>query len=451
MMKSPGHRPRNLLAAAILTALAGSALAAEPSLRVLTPITGGTLDRVVELASVRYEPGSRSLVASTDAGNFDCGTATAPAAGELKLVLDGKSYAVRTSALPTGLPQPILYSPAGRQFTLSLLDITSTSCASTGVTAFDLVVLGADGTVTARSRIGEAVQLYLPNGTAAPQPVVAMSVADPIRCESYGIDAGGIDHQLTGANGEPQLLFGFDRIDYRLQADSNGRRELRHVPKLSASGLPLVQCTSPGYKMGSEGAGGAAPDTLFASGFEAPQAAADVRLTLASDWLQSSLPVVGVSDGRRLGFRPVEDADGVYLTLTVRNAGVSTAVGVKVREYLRTATTDIHVEQGAEAVACTSLPADASPDPCAALFRATGADGTDPLAFPLALDIARLKAGHGFELRLHRQLQVPGGSSATQLAVGYAAFVNPITPAEEDVAADATLGNNAQWVDFAVS
>lgn len=448
MMESFGNGPRNTLATAILVALAGPLVAAEPSLKVISPITGGTTEKVVELTQVRFEPDSRTLVATSLAGNFDCGSVTAPTAGALKLSLDGKQYAVRTTSLPTGLTQPIMYAPGPTQFTLSLVDVVSTACASTGVTMFDMVVLGADGAVTARSRIGQAAQVLLPNGTAAPQPAMVMSVADPIRCESYGVDSGGIDHQLTGANGEQQLLFGFDRIEYRLLTDSNGRRELRHIPKLSAGGLPLVQCTSPGLKMGVDGAGGVAPNMLFASSFEMSEAAADVRLVLSSDAFLPEPPVVP-APSKRLGFVP--ESDGAYLNLLVTNTGVSTAVDVKVREYLLTGATDIHVEQGTTAVTCTPVPVDASPDPCAALSRATGSTGTDPLAFPLALDIARLKAGHGFELRLHRQLRVPTGSSTTQLAVGYAAFVNPITPAETDVAPDATLGNNAQWVDFAVS
>lgn len=446
MMESFGNGPRNALATAILVALAGSAVAAAPSLKVLSPITGGvTTERVVALNSVRYEPSSLTLVATTEAGNFSCGTENAAGNG-LKLSLDGRQYAIRTEALPTGLTQPIAYAPGPTQFTLSLVDIASSACASTGITMFDLVVLGADGAVTARSRVGQTVQVLLPSGTASPQPAMVMSVVDPIRCESYGVDAGGIDHQLTTANGEQQLLFGFDRIDYRLQADGNGRRELRHVPKLSPSGLPLVQCTSPGFKMGSEGAGGSAPDMLFASSFEVSEGAADVRLVLASE---SFLPESPTSSSKRLGFVP--SSDGAYLTMSVINSGASTAVDVKVREYLLTGATDIHVAQGSTAATCTPLPADASPNPCTTLARATGSNATDPLAFPLALDLARLKAGHGFELRLHRQLLVPTGSSATQLAVGYAAFVNPLTPAETDVAPDATLGNNAQWVDFAVS
>jgi hypothetical protein len=430
-LKQPrGCGARHALATAIVVALAGAAIAAEPSLRVLSPITGGATENVVELSSVEFRPGSRVLVARSVAGNVECGPEQT-VGNVLKLELDGKFYAIRTGTLPTGLSAPISYAPTATQFSLSLEDVQSNQCASTGVTMFDFVKIGPDGQVTARSRVSQLIQVLLPEALGG-YPLAVIRVADPLHCESYGANDPGVAGQLTYPNQNAVALFGLDRLEYRLQT-VGGRREIRHHPKVSPFGVQLVQCSSPGLLMGAIGAGGGSPDVLFASSFELREAQADVVLDLASNARLSNGGGPAAVD--TIGF---EGDDGVYMTLTVRNIGRSAARDVRVREYLRNGSVDeMQVVAGELLPTCTPLPENAEPNPC------TGLD----LDFPLSFEVSRLDAGQGLAVQLHRKLlnEVVG----EEIKVGYAAFVDPLP--SSDAAADATLGNNAQWVNFAVS
>jgi hypothetical protein len=433
-MKQPrGCGARHVLASAIVVALAGSVSAAEPSLRVLSSIADGiTTQADIELTDVEFRPGSKLLLARSRAGNVECAQQSTAVGDVLKLELDGKQYAIRTSALPTGLSAPISYAPGSARFSLSLDQIASADCASTGVTMFDFVMVGPNGQATARARVAELVRVLLPT-SVAPYPVTVLRVADPLHCESYGIDEPGMVGDLTYSNGTvPVPLFGLDRVDYQL-ASVNGRRELRHVSRVSDEGVQLVQCTSPGLLMGALTAGGAAPGLLFGSSFERREAQADVELALDSDWrIGSDSNTLAAVD--KIGF---VGESGAYLALTVRNVGRSDAVGVKVREYLRNgADAEMQVSDG-DAASCTPLPENAQPNPCTGLN----------LGFPLRFDLPVLPRGHGVALQLHRRLE--NAIEGQQIAVGYAAFVSPLPTST--AAADATLGNNSQWLNFAIS
>jgi hypothetical protein len=421
MMHSPGCGRRTALTTAILIALAGSVSAAEPRLRV----TSGGSERVVDLGKVRFDTGTRRLVATSLAGNIECGSVAAPASGVLQLELDGKRYPIKTGS---GVA-PVSYSPASGEIVLAVDDVANAAaCVSTNITKLDLVTYGMNGQVTARSRIAQTVRLTLPDGTH-PTPAVELVLADPLNCETYGEGSPGIDQAVVYANGDEDVLFGVERYEYRLQ-EVNGRRELRQYPKIDSSGIPVLQCSSPGLLMGSLGAAGAAPGMVFGSSFEPSDAMSDVRVQLASDAL------VG---GAKLSFKDSSDA---WISVTVSNTGRADATGIKVREHVRrTSAGAIHVTAGTEAPECVPIPVDADPNPCTALAQGT--------QFPLKFALERLAPGHGMTVRLHRTLAERGTDQDAKVEVGYAAFVNPVPGA--NAAADAALGNNSQWVNFAVS
>lgn len=421
MVQSPGPGSRRLLSAAILLALTGAAGAADPTL----DIEGAPA--AIPLSEVSFRPDSKLLYARTLAANYDCGTvSTPPAAGSMQLELDGNRYEI---AVPVGSP-PISYSSALAEFSFALSGVTTADCKSSGATLMDVVVMGADGEPTARSRIGQAVHAHLPTDLA-PNPAVDLTLMDPIRCESFGLNFFGIDAHVTDPNVEATPLTGIERIEYRLP-NGTSRGELRVHPQLSPSGVQRVQCTSPGFALG-KGEAGAVPGRVFFSAFEALEAMADVVLTLASDRLST--------DGTDK-VNVVSGSDGVRLQLTVRNVSQHSASGVKLREYLR-GNGDLaamHITAGAEGATCTPIPADAVQN-CP--------DLTGAAAFPLRLDLPTLAAGHGLSLVLHRELQVPAGTELDQVAVGYAAFVDP--ESGTTTMPDGMLGNNAKWVNFAVS
>jgi hypothetical protein len=422
-MPFPGCGRRTALATAIVVALAGSVSAAEPRLQVTS---GGADPRLIELSgSVRFETSTRRLLATSLAGNIDCGSVAAPANGVLHLELDGKRYPIKTN----GGAAPVSYNVTTGDIVLAVDDIAgATDCVSTNITKLDLVTYGMNGQVTARSRLAQNVRLMLPDGTN-PTPAIELVLADPLDCETFGESSPGIDKMVTYANGgAPEALFGVDRYEYRLQ-EVNGRRELRQYAKIDASsGIPLLQCTSPGLLMGPLGAAGAAPDLVFGSSFEPSDATSDVRVELSGDTLV----------GTTLGFT----GDDAYITVTVSNAGRADATGVKFREFVRRTTPGaIHVSKGSDAIECTPIPEIANPNPCAALPSGDG--------FPLRFALDRLAPGHGIRLRLHRKLVERGSAPGEKVEVGYAAFVNPAPAA--NAAADAALGNNSQWVNFAVS
>lgn len=408
-----------LLPSAILAALAGNAAAVDPRLS----ISGAAAP--IDLKEVRYTPGTKLLYARSLAGNFDCGTASAPAAGSMQLDLDGNRYEI---LVPTS-GAPINYAPGMANFTFGLSGAIGGNCKSSGATVMDFVMMGADGQPTARSRIGQTVRAMLPT-TLEPTVALDITLMDPIRCESFGINADGIDAMLTDVNTVQTGLTGIDHIEYRL-AEVNGRRELQVYPRVAPSGVQRVQCTSPGLALGSGGAG-AVPGQVFSSAFEPSEAAADIGLTLSS----SSLI------GEDVKF--VVGGDGARIQLTLVNGGRSDAVGLKVREYLRGALDPalLHVVAGTDAISCTPIPVAATAN-CPSFGTASA------VAFPLSFDLPSLAPGQGLQLTLHRQLQVPSGTaSGASVEVGYAAFVDP---APLTGAADYSLGNNAKWVDFAVS
>ncbi len=409
---------RRALSAAILLALTGTAAALDPQLDISgAPAT-------IPLSEVRFTPGSKLLYARSLAGNFECGTASTPTAGKMQLDLDGRRYEIVESGNGT-----IGYAPTTGTFSIALTGVTSSNCISSGATVMDLVALGATGEPTARSRIGQAVHATLPSSTE-PTVVVDMTLMDPIRCESYGLNPDGIDAMLTDANGSGTPLTGVARLEYRL-AEVGGRRELRMHSELASSGVQRVQCTSPGLALGRSAAG-AVPGQVFFSAFEPIESMADVNLSVGGGWI--------TADGSTV--RIPGDSDGARVELTIVNPSRTDAADVRVREYLRTPS-DISVMRvvaGTDAITCTPLPADAAGNPCAALPASP--------SFPLGFDIPTLRAGEGLRLTLHRQLA--SGVAGQTVDVGYAAFVDP-QPASLGAAADGVLGNNAKWVDFAVS
>jgi hypothetical protein len=428
MMQSPGCGPRRALVSAIVLALAGSAVAAEPRLRVVSPGTS----RVIELTEASYEPGNRRLRAFSVAGNIECGNLPEPPAGALHLELDGRRYAINSTMLPAGLAAPVTYSPAELLFSLAIEGAISSDCQSTGVTTFDLVAVGPDGNATARSRIARAGYLHLPN---AANPIMELALADAMHCETYGDDGGGIDQLLTYADGEQAMLFGIDRYEYRL-TEAGGRRDLRQHSRISAAGIQLVQCTSPGLPMGRNHAAGQVPGLVFDSSFELADGAAEVGVTLASNSFRPAAP--GALP--ELGY--VVDSDGVFLTMTVRNTGRTDAAGVRIRELPGgVELAPMALDRGIGALTtCTPIPVDAEPDPCGGLAQLE--------AFPLTLALERLPVGQGLSITVNRRLVGPL-DPAVRLPAGYAAFVDPVPG--DDSAPDVRLGNNSQWVNFAVS
>jgi hypothetical protein len=422
MMQSPGCGRRTALATAIVIALAGSVSAAEPRLKV----TAGGSEREVELSHpLRFQTGPLRLVATSLAGNVECGTVTAPADGVLQLELDGKRYPIKTN----GAGAPVSYTLASGNVVLAIDAPSATACVSSNITKLDLVTYGVNGQVTARSRIAQSVQMMVPDG-ASPAPVVVLALADPMDCETFGGSNPGIDNLVTFAHGgEPEVLFGVDRYEYRLQ-EVNGRRELRQYPKIDPSGIPVLQCTSPGLLMGPLGSAGAVPGMVFGSSFEPSDAMSDVRVQLASTAL------VGTT---KISFKDSPDA---YVDVTVSNTGRAAATGIKVREHVpRNSPGAIHVVAGADAPACVPIPEDADPNPCAAVAQGR--------AFPLKFTLDRLEPGQGMTVRLHRVLAERGEDEQAKVEVGYAAFVSPAQGS--NAAVDAALGNNSQWVNFAVS
>jgi len=423
MVQRHGCGSRRALCIAVTLALSGTA-AAEPRLNIAgAPAT-------IELGSVRFVPGQKLVSAVSLAGNVGCPTSVAPPEGTLQLELDGQRYQI---AIPADGSAPISYSPSTAELSFGLVGVTSSECASSGETILDLVTIGANGDPTSRSRIAQNVRAYLPTAQA-PRVVLDVTVLDPIRCESFGDNPEDIDGLLVDANGDESMLTGIERVEYRLGA-SSGRRELRVISRRSASGVQLLQCTSPGLALGS-GVPGGSPGIFFASGFEAADSMADVSVSLASDWFKAdATDIIGIK---------ADGIDQARLVLTVMNNAGSDAAGVRIREYTPRANAALlSVTGGSPDVTCEPIPADAV---------ANCPEVVDGAGFPLNLNIPQLPAGQGLRLTMHRSLQLPANPvDGASVAVGYAAFVDPDPAAGSSAAPDTALANNTRWVNFAVS
>jgi len=429
-MLSSSRRPlrQAVLAVAVAAALSPDAVYADQTLRLRSGNGSVATQRDVQISSVVFSPGSKTLTVTTRAGNYDCGNVAAPADGVLRASIDGRSYAIETDAAArpplqingVAQDQPIVYEQAAKRFNITLSGLVSTSCApglsfGPSANAYDLVFDGLPPRA-----IGETV--YFDAATRT----FEVRVTEPVLCESYATAAdNGLRIALADANdfrfesGLAQVLGGFASVTF-----VPGERSLRPIAQ-RLSGAPRVQCTAP-----SSGAGGGAvppPGQIFLSGFEEFSGAG------GSGGVSLSVAAANATDGRR----DARIGDSIAITVTVRNDATAPVRNVRIREYF----------PRAGGVSAAVIGQGTSNDSCVKLGD-NSACGFTTLGAPLVVDAGEIAPGAGYVFTLHRQLTAASGGSRADL--GYAAFVDP-NPGSGAVA-DAGLDDNSGWVSvFAVS
>lgn len=250
--------------------------------------------------------------------------------------------------------------------------------------------------------------------------------ANPILCESYG--TGGVTLVLAGPNnplfsvapGDAMVLPGFSSVGYVV-----AQRSLRPVSG-EVNRSPLVQCSVPGANVG--GGGPQPTSSLFGSGFEVSEGAANVKLFLTVNG--ESAPVLGGALGTT-----------TQIVLRVQNDGPSIARNVRIREYAP-------LQAAFDAGLAPVQVGKAAPDSCviAGGTAPCGGQATDP-AFPLAFNLAELGVGQAVEFTLNRR--ATAGAVGASTPVGFAAFVDPAM--SNGSGPDLDLADNMAWSTFAVS
>jgi hypothetical protein len=401
----------------------GAAEAVDPTLQVVSGTSSSETRRPVALTSARFDIATRSLIATTRAGNFACSSSQVPGAGVLKLRIDGNSYPVTTSALPGTLDAPIEYLPSTVTFALGLSGAgVAGNCSSTHATATNL---GLVFPTQRRLPVAESVFFDIPTRS------FQLRVAEPVLCESYVTQSGtsGLNLLLNNSNdplfnaGTAKLLPGFSNVDYSL-----GGFNLVPTPQGSAE-MPRVQCSVPGSTVVPTPGGGSLGDSIFNSGFETQGS-----LDSPSD-LHVSISGIGSgvasSNQRSTGALP---GGALQFVLRVVNQGDSAAANVRLREFAT----------GAQAIAQAGQPA-----PAAILAGETGsstcvrvgAAGACPaFGFPISMNLGSIPAGEGYEFTLTRVVTA-SASAGHRGQLGYAAFVD-----SNSGGPDANLTNNGAWL-----
>ena len=347
----------------------------------------GTVATTVELASARYDVTQKRVVVTTRAGNVICTGGQAAAAGQVGLQVDGSAYTVMND--PPGSAQDVPVNVtlgSGGAYTLAVAN--ATGCRSSNATAANLKLAFDTGTPLT---IGEAV--YFNTGTRT----FDIRVVEPVMCNSYAADDTGLSIRLTEANGVPEVIRGFQTVDYQLAGGL-----LRATSRTQEQGARLVQCFSfVGSAVQAPGASPSGSDTIFGSHFEYDDVSADLEVSV--DNANVSLLAGG--------------PQAFQYTLTIANTGNGAATGVRAREYLPALASSSIV---AGAWTCQRFAGASNTDLGCGVANGTGV---------LNQLTASLAPGERLVYTLNRSVQ--GGSAGTSLLLGGAAFVNPEPTAPE--------------------
>lgn len=432
------RRRRDALSLAIAVSLTSTAAwAASPQLRLLSGDSTFSTAKTFPVQSMSFEQAGTSgrLVVNTRAGNISCGASQSVPAGLPVLRLDGQTYPLAQFPLPTPMqpptdgnpPIPVQYrvTPGDSLEGMALASIAGipvANCVSSNL-------FGSPSSGGVFSLLAEDQQpVDIAQAVYYDVPTRAFEVrsADPILCESYG--TGGVTLVLAGPNnplfsvapGDAMVLPGFSSVGYVV-----AQRSLRPVSG-EVNRSPLVQCSVPGANVG--GGGPQPTSSLFGSGFEVSEGAANVKLFLTVNG--ESAPVLGGALGTT-----------TQIVLRVQNDGPSIARNVRIREYAP-------LQAAFDAGLAPVQVGKAAPDSCviAAGTAPCGGQATDP-AFPLAFNLAELGVGQAVEFTLNRR--ATAGAVGASTPVGFAAFVDPAM--SNGSGPDLDLADNMAWSTFAVS
>jgi len=417
------HRSCGQILSIIALFACGSAHAIDPTLQVVSGTSNAETRRAVPLTSARYEPITRSLIATTRAGNFVCNSSQVPNPSVLKLRLDGVDYPVATASLPGLLVAPIEYLPSTVTFALGLLGASlPANCASSNTTSTNLGLI-----LETQRRLPVAESVFFDLATRTFQ----IRVAEPVLCTSYVAQGGGSGLRIAlNSSNEPLFnsatatsLPGFATVNYAL-----GTFNL--VPAaLGGSQTPGVQCSIPNSVVTlTPGGGGGGGNSIFSSGFEPTSTAStpsDVTVSISGIGTGTAS-----SNQRSTGALP---GGALQYVVRVQNTGTATAANVQMREFVT----------GPQAIAQTG-----QPQPAQMLAGESGSStcvriggGACPaFGFPISMSLGNIAAGAGFEFTLTRV--VSASATPGRLGqLGYAAFVDPAAGGP-----DANLSNNGAWL-----
>ncbi len=418
--------PRCTAIALSLTGLfaAGTAQGIDPTLQVVSGSSSAETRRTVPLTSASFDYASRSLVATTRAGNFVCNSSQVPGASALKLRLDGVAYPVATGSLPGTLDAPIEYLPSTVTFALGVSGaILPADCVSSHTTPNNL---GLVFETQRRVPVAESVFFDLPTRT------FQLRVAEPVLCWSYvthGVGTG-LRILLNDSNtplfnaGTATSLPGFSTVNYAL-----GTFNLAPLAT-GAPLLPRVQCSVPNSQVSATQGGGGGGNSIFNSGFE--------PLSVLDNPSDVVVSISGIGSGsisnnqRTTGALP---GGALQYTVRVVNEGTTAAANVRLSEFAT----------GAQAIAQTGQPHPAqmlAGEPgSSTCVRIGGAGACPAFGFPIALNLGTLAPGEGFEFNLTRIITATA-SPGERGQLGYAAFVDPASAGGPDV----NLSNNGAWL-----
>ena len=432
------RRRRDALSLAIAVSLTSTAAwAASPQLRLLTGDSSASTAKSFPVQSMSFERVGTSgrLVVNTRAGNISCGASQSVPSGLPVLRLDGQTYPLAQFPLPTPMvppadgnpPIPVQYrvTPGDSLEGMALASIAGipvANCVSSNL--FGSPSSGGVFSLLAEDQqpvdIAQAVYFDVPTRA------FEVRSADPILCESYA--TGGITLVLAGPNnplfsvaqGQAMVLSGFSSVGYVV-----AQRSLRPVAsELNRS--PVVQCSVPGASVG-----GGTPQptsTLFGSGFELSESAANVKLFVTVNG--EPAPIFGGPLGA-----------ATQIVLRVQNDGPSIARNVRIREYAP-------LQSAFDAGLAPVQVGKATADSCVLGGGTAPCDGQSPdPAFPLSFNVPELGVGQSVVFTLNRR--AVAGAVGASTPVGFAAFVDPA--ATNGAGPDLDLADNMAWSTFAVS
>ncbi|MGQ0801971.1 MAG: Ig-like domain-containing protein [Pseudomarimonas sp.] len=416
------HRSCVPILSLLALAVCGSAQAIDPTLQVVSGPSSAETRRPVPLTSARFEPTSRTLVATTRAGNFTCNTSQVPNPSALKLRLDGVEYPITTSALPGLLVAPIEYLPTTVTFALGLLGTSLPgSCASSNTTSTNLGLI-----FETQRRLPVAESVFFDITTRSFQ----IRVAEPVLCTSYvALGSGsGLRIALNSSN-EPLFnastatsLPGFATINYAL-----GTFNLVPVAQGGAA-APGVQCSVPNSVVTLTPGGGGGGNSIFSSGFEPASTSGNPSdVTVSISGIGS-----GTAGNNQRGTGALPGGSLQYL-VRVQNTGAVSAANVQMREF---ATGPQAIAQPGQPQPVQMLAGESGSSTCVRI----GGGACPAFGFPISLSLGTIAPGEGFEFTLTRV--VSASATPGQLGqLGYAAFVDPAGGGP-----DANLSNNGAWL-----